>query len=101
MSKRSELIIADRYWLGGPFLFLAGSPELAILVVSCLSQVIGIEHKKKKKKAHHTDGKKKMYRLKFVCGRKSPKRGDRWGEESKLERCDRYSLGLVQADVRF
>lgn len=39
--KCCELIIADRYWLAGHF-FAADSSELAIWLVSCLSQVIGI-----------------------------------------------------------
>lgn len=39
--KCCKLIIADRYCLEGHF-FAAESSELAIWVVSCLSQVIGI-----------------------------------------------------------
>ncbi len=39
--KRCKLIIADRYWLASHF-FAADSSELAIWVVSRLSQVIGI-----------------------------------------------------------
>lgn len=46
MSKCCELIIADRYWLASHF-FAADSSELGICVVSCLSQVIGMEAGKK------------------------------------------------------
>lgn len=40
--KRHQRIMADRYWLANHF-FAADSSVLAIWVVSCLSQVIGME----------------------------------------------------------
>lgn len=44
--KYCKLIITDRYWLASHF-FAVDSSELPIWVVSCLSQVMGMEEKKK------------------------------------------------------
>ena len=59
--KCCKLIIADRYWLANHF-FAADSLELAIWVVSCLSQVMGMEGKKM-----HTYTHKNTHTGEYIC----------------------------------